>query len=36
MPLIELTRQCEAQVAADWREYCEAYDRKAFAAQVES
>ncbi|CAB3674804.1 DUF2252 domain-containing protein [Paraburkholderia rhynchosiae] len=31
VPLIELATQCEAQVAADWKTYCEAYDRDAFA-----
>jgi uncharacterized protein (DUF2252 family) len=31
MPLIELATQCEAQVAADWKAYCEAYDGGAFA-----
>jgi uncharacterized protein (DUF2252 family) len=29
-PLIELATQCAAQVAADWKAYCEAYDRGAF------
>ncbi|MEC5408231.1 DUF2252 domain-containing protein [Paraburkholderia sp. MPAMCS5] len=32
VPLIELATQCEAQVAADWKAYCEAYDRGEFAA----
>ncbi|MBB5420058.1 DUF2252 domain-containing protein [Paraburkholderia atlantica] len=27
LPLIDLATQCEAQVAADWKAYCEAYDR---------
>jgi uncharacterized protein (DUF2252 family) len=31
MPLIELATQCEAQVAADWKAYREAYDGGAFA-----
>ncbi|MFM0202821.1 DUF2252 domain-containing protein [Paraburkholderia fungorum] len=26
LPLIELATQCEAQVIADWKVYCEAYD----------
>ncbi|WP_025599894.1 DUF2252 domain-containing protein [Burkholderia sp. WSM2230] len=30
-PLIELATQCAAQVVADWKSYCEAYDRGAFA-----
>lgn len=30
-PLIELATQCAAQVAADWKSYCEAYDSGAFA-----
>ncbi len=30
MPLIELATQCEQQVAADWKSYCEAFDRGAF------
>ena len=30
-PLIELATQCAAQVAADWKTYCDAYDRGAFA-----
>ncbi|WMY10574.1 DUF2252 domain-containing protein [Paraburkholderia phenoliruptrix] len=29
--LIELATQCAAQVAADWKAYCDAYDRGAFA-----
>jgi uncharacterized protein (DUF2252 family) len=33
MPLIELAGQCEAQVEADRRAYCEAYDRGVFGAQ---
>jgi|GEM_PF-2436070 len=32
LPLIDLATQCEAQVAADWKAYCEAYDRGAFDA----
>ncbi|MEW9586903.1 DUF2252 domain-containing protein [Paraburkholderia sp. DGU8] len=36
MPLIELAVQCEAQVTADWRTYCEAYDRGGFGAQAKS
>jgi uncharacterized protein (DUF2252 family) len=32
LPLIDLATQCEAQVAADWKAYCEAYDRGAFEA----
>jgi uncharacterized protein (DUF2252 family) len=32
MPLIELALQCETQVVEDWKTYCEAYDRGAFAA----
>jgi uncharacterized protein (DUF2252 family) len=31
MPLIERATQCETQVAADWKAYCEAYDGGAFA-----
>ncbi|MCC8404056.1 DUF2252 domain-containing protein [Paraburkholderia sp. MMS20-SJTN17] len=27
LPLIDLATKCEAQVAADWKAYCEAYDR---------
>jgi uncharacterized protein (DUF2252 family) len=30
LPLIELAVQCEAQVEADWKAYCEAYDRGVF------
>ncbi|MBC8740634.1 DUF2252 domain-containing protein [Paraburkholderia sp. UCT31] len=30
LPLIDLATQCEAQVAADWKAYCEAYDRGIF------
>lgn len=30
LPLIEIATQCEAQVAADWKAYCEAYDRGVF------
>jgi uncharacterized protein (DUF2252 family) len=30
MPLLELATQCEAQVEAGWRAYCEAYDRGVF------
>jgi hypothetical protein len=30
LPLIELATQCEAQVNADWKAYCEAYDGGAF------
>ena len=30
LPLIELATQCEAQGAADWKTYCDAYDRGAF------
>ncbi|MEZ0603685.1 DUF2252 domain-containing protein [Paraburkholderia sp. IW21] len=30
LPLIELATQCEAQVEADWKSYCEAYDRGVF------
>ncbi|NML30157.1 DUF2252 domain-containing protein [Paraburkholderia antibiotica] len=30
LPLVELATQCEAQVAADWKAYCEAYDRGVF------
>ena len=30
LPLIELATQCEAQVAADWKAYSDAYDRGAF------
>ncbi|MGF6789076.1 DUF2252 domain-containing protein [Paraburkholderia sp. 35.1] len=30
LPLIDLATQCEAQVAADWKAYCEAYDRGTF------
>ncbi|MFL9910929.1 DUF2252 domain-containing protein [Paraburkholderia sp. RL17-337-BIB-A] len=30
LPLIELATQCEVQVNADWKAYCEAYDRGAF------
>ncbi|CAB3652080.1 hypothetical protein LMG22037_01027 [Paraburkholderia phenoliruptrix] len=30
-PLIELATECAAQVAADWKAYCDAYDRGAFA-----
>ena len=30
LPLIEIAVQCEAQVAADWKAYCEAYDGGAF------
>ncbi|MBB5402707.1 DUF2252 domain-containing protein [Paraburkholderia youngii] len=32
LPLIDLATQCEAQVAADWKAYCEAYDRGSFEA----
>jgi uncharacterized protein (DUF2252 family) len=32
LPLIDLATQCEAQVAADWKAYCEAYDRGVFKA----
>ncbi|RZF30149.1 DUF2252 domain-containing protein [Paraburkholderia sp. UYCP14C] len=32
LPLIDLATQCEAQVVADWKAYCEAYDRGAFEA----
>lgn len=31
LPLIELATQCEAQVEADWKSYCEAYDRGVFS-----
>ncbi|MGF6771584.1 uncharacterized protein (DUF2252 family) [Paraburkholderia sp. GAS199] len=30
LPLIDLATQCEAQVVADWKAYCDAYDRGAF------
>ncbi len=30
LPLIDLATQCEAQVNADWKAYCEAYDGGAF------
>jgi uncharacterized protein (DUF2252 family) len=30
LPLIDLATQCEARVGADWKAYCEAYDRGAF------
>jgi uncharacterized protein (DUF2252 family) len=30
LPLIELATQCEAQVNADWKAYCEAFDGGAF------
>ncbi|RDK00947.1 DUF2252 domain-containing protein [Paraburkholderia lacunae] len=30
LPLIEIAVRCEAQVAADWKAYCEAYDGGAF------
>ncbi|WP_094782009.1 DUF2252 domain-containing protein [Paraburkholderia ribeironis] len=30
LPLIDLATRCEAQVAADWKAYCEAYDQGAF------
>lgn len=30
LPLIELAAKCEAQVTADWKTYCEAYDRGDF------
>ncbi|NVH75235.1 DUF2252 domain-containing protein [Paraburkholderia sp. JPY432] len=32
LPLIDLATQCEAQVAADWKAYCEAFDRGSFEA----
>src|SRR5471032_245178 len=32
MPLVELAVQCEAQVIADWKAYCTAYDSGAFGA----
>ncbi len=35
LPLIELATQCEAQVGADWKAYCEAYDGGAFNLPVE-
>ncbi|WGS53830.1 DUF2252 domain-containing protein [Paraburkholderia sp. D15] len=35
LPLIELATQCEAQVAADWAAYCEAYDRGEFDAAAQ-
>jgi uncharacterized protein (DUF2252 family) len=34
LPLIELATQCEAQVIADWKAYCEAYDGGAFNLAV--
>ncbi|WP_233805972.1 DUF2252 domain-containing protein [Paraburkholderia sp. HP33-1] len=34
LPLIDLATQCEAQVAADWKAYCEAYDRGAFEVRI--
>jgi uncharacterized protein (DUF2252 family) len=33
MSLIDLATQCETQVVADWKAYCEAYDRGAFEAR---
>lgn len=30
LPLVEIAVQCEAQVAADWKAYCDAYDLGAF------
>ncbi|MFT4068438.1 DUF2252 domain-containing protein [Paraburkholderia sp.] len=30
LPLIDLATQCEKQVTADWKAYCDAYDRGAF------
>jgi uncharacterized protein (DUF2252 family) len=30
LPLIKLATQCETQVTADWKAYCEAYDGAAF------
>ncbi|SMG57962.1 DUF2252 domain-containing protein [Paraburkholderia susongensis] len=30
LPLIDLATQCETQVAADWKTYCDAYDRGVF------
>ncbi|RAS25873.1 DUF2252 domain-containing protein [Paraburkholderia bryophila] len=30
LPLIEVATQCETQVTADWKAYCEAYDRGEF------
>lgn len=35
LPLIELATQCEAQVNADWKAYCEAYDGGAFDLAVQ-
>ena len=36
LPLIELATQCESQVAADWKAYCEAYDGGAFDLSAKS
>jgi hypothetical protein len=30
LPLINMATQCEAEVAADWKTYCEAYDNGVF------
>jgi uncharacterized protein (DUF2252 family) len=30
LPLVNIATQCEAQVAADWKTYCEAYDSGVF------
>jgi hypothetical protein len=30
VPLVNVAMQCEAQVAADWKAYCDAYDSGAF------
>ena len=36
LPLIELATQCEAQIAADWKTYCDAYDGGAFKVEAKS
>ncbi|HZZ12470.1 MAG TPA: DUF2252 domain-containing protein [Paraburkholderia sp.] len=36
LPLIELAAQCAAQVTADWKAYCEAYDRGAFPSPLKA
>ncbi|PCE23300.1 hypothetical protein BWP39_26865 [Paraburkholderia acidicola] len=36
LPLIELATQCEAQIAADWKTYCDAYDSGAFKVETKA
>ncbi|OLL28917.1 hypothetical protein BTH42_24555 [Burkholderia sp. SRS-W-2-2016] len=36
LPLVDLATQCEAQVSADWKDYCDAYDRGAFEPKAKA